>query len=52
MFEQLFPFPAIPGILVAAVVFAALIAREVKHYRFKKACEEIDANSPPTVLAY
>lgn len=51
MFEQFFPFPAIPVALGGLVVVAALIAREVKHYRFKKACEEIDTASPPAVLA-
>lgn len=51
MFEQFFPFPAIPGILAAAVILAALVAREVKHYRFKRACAKIDSATPPKVLA-
>lgn len=51
MFEQFFPFPAIPVIALGLIAAAAVIANEIKHYRFKRDCAKIDAASPPKVLA-
>lgn len=50
MFEQFFPFPAIPVIFAVFLTVAAIVRQEAKHWRWKRDCAVIDNGNGKPVL--